>query len=117
MSAPAGPAGEQAMSIRLDIGCGMARYGPQKASVLPKQDDGKTQARDDSCQDKAANGRASDAGSPPSGQHPSLQLAQVPAHPDFPFGLAFHVGCGSGQGRLGIVRCRPASVGLKPPSG
>ena len=77
----------------------MARYRPRRPDLVPKRDGGKAQAGGDGYQDNAAHGRAPDAGSPSPGQHPSLQLVQIPAHPSSPFGLAYMLAVASvGEG-------------------
>ena len=99
MLASTGLTAKQAPSVRLDGWCGMVRYRPRRPDLVPKQDGGKAQAGGDSSQNNAAHGRAPDAGSPSPGQHPSLQLVQVPAHPGSPFGLAYMLAAASvGEG-------------------
>ena len=89
----------EATSIRLDLRCDSACHDPRKTGLPPKQGGDKAQAGSDGRQDKATDNRAPDTGPPLPGQHPSLQLVQVPAHPASPSSLAIHIGRGSGWGR------------------
>ena len=67
----------------------MARHGPRRPDLLPKQDGGKVQTGDEDRQNQAADSRAPKTEPPSPGQHPSLQLVQAPAHPGSSFCLAF----------------------------
>ncbi len=63
----------------------MGRHGSRRADLVSKQEGGKAHARGNGNYDKAADGGAVEMGPPSPGQHPSLQLVQVPAHADSSF--------------------------------